>query len=293
MRFVDNTFIDTPVGWDQRAQAATTDLINGNIQADDRSDVWRSLKDTLADISNDRCWYCETGIPRTDNAVDHYRPKGRVKGVRLNTADKTLENYAIQPEHLGYKWVAYDLENFRFSCQHCNEYRKNLRGTAGGKTSYFPLVNEPARAYDALDQDNEIPALLDPCEVLDWTLLSFDKSGKPFSRFPAGSHEDLKVRLSILIYHLDQQSLNSSRAAQWSQVQPIVEDTKKWFLKRLRRDQGADACFRRELKKLRHWFHPKNKNAYLGFLVYQLKQEQELDTNNVHSWIGELLRGLG
>lgn len=289
MRFVDNAFIDTPAGWDQRVQTATNDFVNGNIQADDRADVWRSLKDALADISHDRCWYCETGIPRTDNAVDHYRPKGRVKGVRLSAADKTLENYSIHPEHLGYKWVAYDLENFRFSCQHCNEYRKNLRGTAGGKSSYFPLVNEPARAYDVLDQDNEIPALLDPCDVLDWTLLSFDKSGKPFSRFPEGSDEDLKVRLSILIYHLDQQSLNSSRAAQWSQVRPIVEDTKKWFLKRLRGDQGADACFRRELKKLRHWFHPQNKNAYLGFLVYQLKQEQELDVANVHGWIGELL----
>ncbi|WLQ14241.1 hypothetical protein O5O45_31475 [Hahella aquimaris] len=293
MRFVDNTFLETPANWDQRAQTATNDLINGTIEADDRADVWRCLKDSLADISCDRCWYCETGIPRTDNAVDHYRPKGKVKGVRLKTPEKTLENYTIQPEHLGYKWAAYKLDNFRFSCQHCNEWRKSLRGSAGGKTSYFPLVNEPDRAYDVLDQDNEIPALLDPCDVLDWTLLSFDKSGRPFSRFPEGSEEDLRVQLSILIYHLDQQSINSSRAAQWSQVQPIVEDTKKWFLKRLRGDQGADASFRRELKKLRHWFNPKNKNTYLGFLVYQLKQEQELDTENLHSWIGELLRGLG
>ena len=63
--------------------------------------------------------------------------------------------------------------------------------------------------------------------------------------------------------------------------------------KKLRKDRGADACFRRKLKELRRWFNPKNRKAYLGFLAYQLEQEQQLDQNNVHSWIGELLQGLG
>lgn len=293
MRFVDNSFIQMPQGWEARALRATQDLESGHIEADDRASIWQALKDSLADISNDRCWYCETGIPRTDNAVDHYRPKGRVRGVRLNTDRGGLENFQIDPEHLGYKWAAYDIENFRFSCQHCNEWRKNLRGSAGGKASYFPLVNEEARAYEALDQDNEIPALLDPCDVLDWKMLSFNKTGKPFSRFAPDSNDDLRVRLSIYIYHLDQASLNASRAAQWSEVQPIVKETKMWFLKKLRKDRGADACFRRKLKELRRWFNPKNRKAYLGFLAYQLEQEQQLDQNNVHSWIGELLQGLG
>lgn len=293
MRFVDNSFIDTPEDWEVRAAAATEALQNGEIEADDRSQIWRDLKDSLADTSYDRCWYCETGIPRTDNAVDHYRPKGRVKGARLSEDGESITPYVIEPEHLGYKWAAYELDNFRFSCQHCNEYRKNLRGTAGGKSSYFPLVAEEHRAYEALDQDNELPALLDPCKVLDWRLLSFDKSGKPFSRFERGTEEDLRVRLSIHIYHLDQENLNKSRAAQWELVRPLIQEAKTWFLKKLRGDVGAGACFEKELKKLRRWFHPKSKNTYLGFLVYQLEKEKELDKQHVHCWIDELIRVIG
>ena len=79
MRFVDNTFIDLPDGWEDRAEAATQDLMNGNIVADDRSTIWKELKESLELLSNGRCWYCETNIPRTDNAVDHYRPKAPSK----------------------------------------------------------------------------------------------------------------------------------------------------------------------------------------------------------------------
>lgn len=293
MRHVDNAFIDLPEGWEVRAQQATENLLNGEIEAEDQAQIWRDLKDSLADASHDRCWYCETGMPRTDNAVDHYRPKGRVKGAHLSEDGNAIVNYQIEPEHLGYKWAAFELENFRFSCQHCNEYRKDLRGTAGGKSSYFPLVVEENRAFYKLDQDNEVPALLDPCNVLDWRLLSFDKSGKPFSRFPPGSDEDLRVRYSIIIYHLDQENLNKSRAQQWEFIKPLIRDTKKWHLKNLRGDLGANACFQEELKKLRRWFHPKSKNAYLGFLLYQLEKEKEMDKENIHGWINELIRVIG
>lgn len=293
MRHVDNAFIDLPDGWEVRAQQATENLLRGEIEAEDKAQIWRDLKDSLADASHDRCWYCETGMPRTDNAVDHYRPKGRLKGARLSEDSNAIDNYQIEPEHLGYKWAAYELENFRFSCQHCNEYRKDLRGTAGGKSSYFPLVVEENRAFYELDQDKEVPALLDPCNVLDWQLLSFDKAGAPFSRFEKGTEEDLRVRLSIIIYHLDQKKLNESRAAQWESVRPLIRDAKKFYLQKLRSDPGAHALFHSELKKLRRWFHPKSKNAYLGFLVYQLEKEKEMDKERIHGWIGELIRVIG
>lgn len=290
MRYVDNTIVEVPEGWEGRADQAKQLLLAGEITADDRSTIWRELKDSLADVSSDKCWYCETSIPRSDNAVDHYRPKGRVKGIRLSADGQGIEPYQIEPEHLGYKWDAYNLGNFRFSCQHCNEWRKDLKGTAGGKSSYFPLVNEASRAYCELDQGSEIPTLLDPCEVLDWRLLSFDRSGRPFSRFESGSEEDLRVRLSIKIYHLDQLSLNRSRAAQWSLVKPMLDEAKTWFLKRLRGDVGANAAFQSKLRDLRKWFHAKSRQSYLGFLVYQLEQEKGDDKDGVHSWIDGLLR---
>lgn len=291
MRFVDNTYIDLPDNWEDRAETATDELLAGEIVADDRSAIWKDLKDSLETLSNGRCWYCETNIPRTDNAVDHYRPKGKVQGVALADNGKFLTRYDIFPEHSGYKWAAFKAENFRFSCQHCNEYRKDLQGTAGGKWNYFPLVNEPHRAYEELDEDNEVPALLDPCKRLDWRLLSYDKSGMPFSRFEEGSPEDTKVKLSIRLYHLDQKRLNEGRIAQWKLFKPLLDEAKKWYLKKLRQDQGADACFEKELRKIGQWFHPKSKNTYLGFLVYQLEQDKDKDV--LHPWISELIRTVG
>lgn len=291
MRFVDNAFIDLPDNWEDRAETATDALLAGEIVADDRSAIWKDLKESLETLSNGRCWYCETNIPRTDNAVDHYRPKGKVQGVALADEGKSLTRYDIVPEHSGYKWAAFKAENFRFSCQHCNEYRKDLQGTAGGKWNYFPLVNEPQRAYEELDEDNEVPALLDPCKRLDWRLLSYDKSGMPFSRFEEGSPEDTKVKLSIRLYHLDQKRLNESRIAQWKLFKPLLDEAKKWYLKKLRQDQGADACFEKELRIIGQWFHPKSKNTYLGFLVYQLEQDKDKDV--LHPWISELIRTVG
>ncbi|RAU18694.1 hypothetical protein DN062_07995 [Nitrincola tibetensis] len=291
MRFVDNTFINLPVNWEDKAEAATNELLAGNIVADDRSAIWKELKESLETLSNGRCWYCETNIPRADNAVDHYRPKGKVQGVALTADGKSLTRFDIVPEHSGYKWAAFNPENFRFSCQHCNEYRKDLQGTAGGKWNYFPLVNEAQRAYEVLDEDNEVPVLLDPCKRLDWRLLSYDISGVPFSRFEEGSPEDIKVKLSIRLYHLDQNRLNEGRIAQWKLFKPLIDEAKKWYLKKLRQDQGADACFEKELRKIGQWFHPKSKNTYLGFLVYQLEQDKNKDL--LHPWIGELIRTVG
>ena len=291
MRFVDNTFIDLPDGWEDRADVATAALINGNIVADDCSAIWKELKESLESLSNGRCWYCETNIPRTDNAVDHYRPKGTVKGVTLDGEGKEITRYDIAPAHSGYKWAAFKPENFRFSCQHCNEYRKDLQGTAGGKWNYFPLVEENQRAYNELDEDNEVPSLIDPCNRLEWKLLSYDKAGKPFSRFEEGSVEDIKVKYSIRLYHLDQKRLNEGRIAQWKLFLPLVNDTKKWYLKKLRGDLGAEACFQKELKKVGQWFHPRSKNTYLGYLVYQLAQDKDKDV--LHPWISELISTVG
>lgn len=289
MRYIDNTFLDIPDGWEERAERATQLLLNGDRTADQLSQVWRDLKVTLFNASNRRCWYCETTIARSDNAVDHYRPKGTIRGVKLSDDGKRLEATNITPTHSGYKWRAFSLENFRYSCDHCNEYRKNLEGTAGGKWNYFPLIQEDARAYEEPNEENEIPAILDPCKVLDWRLLSYDSRGKPFSRFERDTEDDVKIRLSIRILHLDQEGLNEGRRANWSLVKPIVSDVKKWYLKKLSSVVGADNNFQNELKKLRQWLNPKSQNSYIGFLVYKLENDTEKE---LHPWIDYLVRAI-
>ncbi|WP_067521593.1 hypothetical protein [Endozoicomonas ascidiicola] len=289
MRYIDNMFIDIPDGWEARATSASQQLLSGTITANDRSSIWGQLKLPLSSLSLKRCWYCETTIPRTDNAVDHYRPKGQVKGVRLAANGIDLERYDITPRHGGYKWLAFSAENFRFTCDHCNEYRKNLEGTYGGKWNYFPLIDESQRAYQDIDLDYEVPSILDPCNPLDWRLLAYDSNGKPFSRFEPGSDEDTKVCLSIRILHLDQEGLNEGRRAQWSQLQPIVASAKRQYLQVLSRRAGAQAAFTSSLKQIKQWLNPKSQSSYIGFLLYKLETDGDKE---LHPWIDELIRVL-
>src|ERR1700684_3476119 len=105
MRYIDWTRLRLPDGWLDRA-AAAANAVAGGEDPNDYAPVWRELKDGLADLSNDKCWYCEMPVPRSDNAVDHFRPKGRM-GDAAN-------------EHNGYRWLAFERSNFRYACTFCN-----------------------------------------------------------------------------------------------------------------------------------------------------------------------------
>ena len=72
-----------PAGWlaksiDALGQARKATSEHRKKAVDRKADVWRELKPLLASISADKCWYCESKDIRSDNAVDHFRPKGSV-----------------------------------------------------------------------------------------------------------------------------------------------------------------------------------------------------------------------
>lgn len=77
MRYVDIDEIELPTGWRTRAKNAAMEVEKGK-DPNDYGHIWRELKDNLAVLLNDKCWYCESIIDRSDNAVDHFRPKNRV-----------------------------------------------------------------------------------------------------------------------------------------------------------------------------------------------------------------------
>ena len=90
MRYIDIDELVLPDGWLEKAATASTAVAAG-AKPDDFSNVWRELKDALADLfPNKKCWYCESPVDRADNAVDHFRPKGKVSD-------------AARP-HNGYRW---------------------------------------------------------------------------------------------------------------------------------------------------------------------------------------------
>jgi uncharacterized protein (TIGR02646 family) len=178
-----------PDGWIGRSKAAALAVSNG-ANPNTFGDVWRELKAGMMLLSDNKCWYCESPVDRDDNAVDHFRPKNRV-----------FE--ALQP-HLGYRWLAFEKDNFRFACTFCNSKRIDVEfGTAGGKADRFPLLDENTRVYTIGTIEFENPELLDPCEIEDCDLLGCQQeNGKPCptSENPT---ERRRVNTSIEVFHLD------------------------------------------------------------------------------------------
>jgi hypothetical protein len=204
MRYINNRYLRLPEGWPDRANAAkqaveAANSINSRKKAiTQNSSVWSALKDSLAGLSNDKCWYCEIKQERSDNAVDHFRPKNRVADT--------------DPVHEGYWWLAFEHSNFRYSCTFCNSLRKNpATGETEGKGDKFPLLPDTFRAKSPGEERYENPILLDPCVLKDTLLLDFRADGEPCAKYPDHPIKKLRAEESIKFYHLDHPGLIERR----------------------------------------------------------------------------------
>jgi uncharacterized protein (TIGR02646 family) len=100
-----------------------------------------TIKDTLFEMHhNGKCCYCERKRTRKrEMDVEHYRPKARVTD---------------ELSHKGYWWLAYDWNNYLWSCKSCNE---------GYKINQFPLLSGGIRAENEEDElELEKPCLINP-----------------------------------------------------------------------------------------------------------------------------------
>lgn len=194
-----------PEGWKAKAKSVTDELREADGAAarkkiiDDNQELWRSIKGVLAAVGHQKCWYCESADIRSDNAVDHFRPKGRVSGASKE----------------GYWWLAFDVRNYRFACTYCNSRRHGEGGTTGGKADFFPLATGSRRADSHLISISvEIPMLLDPCDQFDVTALWFDETGQVNVNPDAEALEENvpdRVAVSRALYHLDHVRLIEAR----------------------------------------------------------------------------------
>lgn len=268
MRYVDRSKLLKPTGWIQRAQTAAKAVAAGD-DPNDHSQVWRDLKDGLAALLHDKCWYCESSVDRSDNAVDHFRPKNRVSD-------------AANP-HLGYRWLAFNESNFRYACTYCNSRRKDVEGgTAGGKADRFPLVNEAQRVYAAGPIAVEQPMLLDPCEISDWRLLGcHQENGQPCaaSKDPISKQ---RAEASIEILHLHYEPTCKKRHAAAVQLMSDVDEGKRLFElvtqypTRASDFKGVAARLHRAIDR---------ESPYSGDMHFLLRGQR----SDAHPWIQELL----
>ncbi|HEX6748514.1 MAG TPA: hypothetical protein VF092_14550 [Longimicrobium sp.] len=248
---------------------AAADKVAAGGDPDDGAHVWRKLKNQLAVLLHDKCWFCETVITRSDNAVDHFRPKNRVSD-------------AANP-HTGYRWLAFDRSNFRYSCTFCNSLRKG-GGTKGGKADRFPLLDESCRLYAPGALDQETPTLLDPCDINDWELLGCkQENGEPC---PAtqDSMDKLRAKTSIEIYHLDHEPTCKQRHTAAVDLIANVEQGKRLFLL-----SQTNAVFKREwkavAKKIKRAID--RHSPYSGEMIFLLRGMRD----SAHPWIQALLEG--
>lgn len=268
MRYIDSTRLRLPDGWLERAAAAKIAVENG-ANPDDYARIWRELKDGLANLFNDKCWYCEVSVPRSDNAVDHFRPKGRVRDA---------EN-----EHRGYRWLAFEQSNFRYACTFCNSRRKDIEGdTAGGKADRFPLLDEARRVYEPGAVTGERPILVDPCEVGDWRLLGCRKeNGKPCATSDIPEQRQ-RADISIEIYHLHHEPTCKLRHSEAVKLLGDIEEAKALFIA-TQSDALQEPAFKRVAARILKSIHVDS--AFSGEMRFLLSGERDM----AHSWIQALL----
>jgi hypothetical protein len=268
MRYIDKGRLAQPAGWLARAQAAKEAVAMGD-DPDRYGDIWRELKDGLAELFHDKCWYCEVQVPRADNAVDHFRPKKRVSDA--------------QNPHSGYRWLAFDPANFRYACTFCNCKRKDVDGdTEGGKADRFPLMNEVDRLYVEGPIHNEQPALLDPCELNDWRLLGCQKeNGKPCAASSEPEHK-LRAEISIELYHLHHNPTCKLRHGAAVQLISDIEDAKAFFIAG-QTDRSQLIHFKKFAEKILRAISPSQ--PFSGEMRFLLGGERDAN----HAWIQGLL----
>jgi uncharacterized protein (TIGR02646 family) len=221
MRPIDNSIVDLPADWQIRADEAAAAVLDSNNKPEAinaRSAVWAAVKEGLAALSREKCWYCETKRRRADFAVDHFRPKNAVS--RLDC-----------PDHVGYWWLAFRLSNLRYSCTFCNSRRRDLEtGLTGGKQDRFPIASDGVRARlpeHELTAENAL--LLDPTIPADTTLLFFEIDGRVLPSRQQGSIEALRADISISLYHLNHSGLKRARKQLYSRIRQMVEEGDVYF----------------------------------------------------------------
>ena len=170
-----------------------------------KASLWRLFAKHVASVNNDKCWYCESKQDRSNMPVDHFRPKARVDNDKV---------------HFGYWWLAFDWENYRYCCTHCNSLTSKGKYTVG-KGDKFPLSNPEKRWMGDGQVCEEAPILLDPFVFTDTRKLTFTEvNGSAIPNFRCfdlstgclnKDTDDCKEKCDRVILSIDILNLNSSK----------------------------------------------------------------------------------
>jgi uncharacterized protein (TIGR02646 family) len=210
--------ISLPIGWSityARRVAAVDSKDTPKLRSEyiKAHGSWGELKDWLAELSGNKCWYCEAKVARAPLDVDHFRPKlgVTVDGVGLVAHD-------------GYYWLAYEWQNFRLSCQRCNRPEKNDAEILRGKANEFPIRVEACRCSLPTGLlAAEEPRFLDPCKAADSELLAHGIDGEVKPLAAMGTWENERARYTIDQLGFNDWNTPEDKRKQWQSLTLLID----------------------------------------------------------------------
>lgn len=238
-----------PPDWATRAE----DLKKQLIEEDDpvkrskiisKNEIWSEVKQALRNLFHQKCWYTESPQAGTDTDVDHFRPKKKV-----------FERTKDDP-HPGYWWLAYDLENYRYSCIYANRLRRDVEtDVVGGKADRFPVVESTRAMSPEADWRSEKTYLIDPCNPDEVAMITFKEDGEAMARFPATEeYKYAMATLSIECYNINHSEFVKARMDLKAKIEELRIEASRYFARLEDGDADHKRSYRniiRELRKMR------------------------------------------
>jgi len=239
--------------WIDRANIVTQQLIvaqdnaTRNTIIDNNQDLWSELKNYLATLSHNKCWYTESINPGAHCHVDHFRPKKEVIDEDGNTTS-------------GYWWLAFDWLNYRFSGP-----APNIR-----KKSYFHVVANRALNYGDVCENEDI-LFLDPIDINDPDELAFTNEGlvKPKSD-DIQSRNFKRVNYSIKRLNLNAPTLIDVRKDKFNKASTLIININRLLALQ---NQNFDISRKNNISKLMKelWEMCARKSEFSATVKYCLK----------------------
>lgn len=235
MRYIDANLINKckPKDWDKKSAKWLNELTKASDKEEKLKKIgnkWKEFKPGFVKQFGDKCWYSEVQRIMTDFDVDHFRPKGAVRNSDGTRPQKIVGG--VIEQHPGYWWLAFEAQNYRYSCIFANRPRDK-----GGKHDFFPLLNEESRVWYKCGikaHKSEKVKLLDPCSRNDIQLLSHEKiPGTIQSRFRQSDNPEAysRVRESCKRYNLNHKTIKGARSKVIKDVKDCLDFlSNMWFL---------------------------------------------------------------
>lgn len=210
MIFIDLENNPPDQAWLDKADEVTDKLLNEpdlnkrNKLIDDNQKLWGELKNHLARISHNKCWYSESKNDGAYCHVDHFRPKK--KAIDEDGVDRG-----------GYWWLAFDWKNYRYSGPVPNVIKK----------AYFHVNSYKVKDHSEPIEQEDV-RLLDPVVISDPGKLAFDIEGHVRPKISTETaREYIQAEYTIRILGLNRPEFVNSRKDRFERTARLVRSVNK------------------------------------------------------------------